>query len=58
MELRVVTSISHLCMKFPTDEGVGLVRGEQKVARTCYNASLKGLLGETILGEKAKVDGK
>jgi len=45
-------------MKFPTDEGVGIAHGEQKVARTCYNASLEGLPGEINLGEKAKVDGK
>lgn len=35
-ELKAVMSIPHLCMKFPTDEGVGVVRGEQKIARTCY----------------------
>ncbi|XP_062153622.1 uncharacterized protein LOC133861818 [Alnus glutinosa] len=39
-ELKAVTSIPHLCMKFPTDDGVGVVRGEQKVARKCYNISL------------------
>jgi hypothetical protein len=39
-ELKAVTSIPHLYMKFPTDDGVGVVRGEQKVARKCYNISL------------------
>jgi hypothetical protein len=39
-ELKAVTSIPHLCMKFPTDDGVGVVRGEQKAARKCYNISL------------------
>jgi hypothetical protein len=41
-ELKAVTSIPHLKMKFPTDEGVGEVRGEQKAARNCYNVSLGG----------------
>jgi hypothetical protein len=39
-ELKAVTSIPHLSMKFPTEEGVGVVRGEQKAARKCYNISL------------------
>jgi hypothetical protein len=28
-------------MKFPTEEGVGIVRGNQLVARRCYNISMK-----------------
>lgn len=32
-ELKAVTSTSHLCMKFPTEEGVRVVKGDQKVAR-------------------------
>jgi len=32
-ELKAVTSIPHLSMKFPTEDGVGVVRGEQKAAR-------------------------
>lgn len=39
-ELKAVTSIPHLSMKFPTEDGVGVVRGEQKAARKCYNISL------------------
>ncbi|XP_062171004.1 uncharacterized protein LOC133876775 [Alnus glutinosa] len=41
-ELKAVTSIPHLKMKFSTDDGVGAVRGEQKAARKCYNVSLGG----------------
>ncbi|PON33959.1 hypothetical protein PanWU01x14_348440 [Parasponia andersonii] len=40
-ELRAVTSIYHLTMKFPTQYGVGEVRGNQYDARICYNNSLK-----------------
>jgi hypothetical protein len=45
-------------MKFPTGEGVGVVRGDQKTARVCYNTSLKNLPNETLLGEKLKSDMK
>ncbi|PON71845.1 hypothetical protein PanWU01x14_070320, partial [Parasponia andersonii] len=40
-ELRAVTSIYHLAMKFPTQQGVGEVCGNQYDTRTCYNNSLK-----------------
>ena len=35
--------IAHWCLllKFPTDVGVGIVRGDQVVARACYIAELK-----------------
>jgi hypothetical protein len=34
-ELKAVTSTPDLCTKFPTDEGVGVVKGDQKAARLC-----------------------
>jgi hypothetical protein len=40
-ELGAITSTRHLCMKFPIDAGVGIVRGDQKSARVCYNTTLK-----------------
>lgn len=40
-ELGAIASSPHLCMKFPTDVGVRVVRGDQKSARVCYNATLK-----------------
>ena len=43
--LRAVTSTYHLLVKFPTEHGVGEVRGDQIVARECYLASL-GTEGE------------
>jgi ribonuclease HI len=40
-KLMAVTSTYHLKMKFPTSHGVGVVRGDQKEARQCYNLTLK-----------------
>jgi hypothetical protein len=40
-DLGAITSTTHLCMKFPTDSRVGVVRRDQKSARMCYNATLK-----------------
>ena len=31
----------HMVIKFPTANGVGMVRGNQRVARECYSASMK-----------------
>ena len=39
--LKVVTSIYHLTMKFPTAEEIGQVRGSQYDSREHYNKSLK-----------------
>ena len=41
VEFGAVTSIRHLCMKFPTDSGIGTVRGDQKDARQCYRVSTR-----------------
>jgi hypothetical protein len=38
--LRAVTSTYHLLLKFPTEHGIGEVRGDQVAARECYFASL------------------
>jgi len=57
-DLKAVTSTPHLSMKFPTEKGVGMVKGDQKEARRCYNLSLKSTPREYNLGEKTKEDGK
>jgi hypothetical protein len=57
-DLKAVTSTPHLSMKFPTEEGVGVVKGDQKEARRCFNLSLKSTLRQYKLGEKTKEDGK
>ncbi|GKV25426.1 hypothetical protein SLEP1_g34867 [Rubroshorea leprosula] len=40
-ELRAVVSQPHLCMKFPTPQGVGVLKGNQKMARACYQDTFK-----------------
>lgn len=50
-ELKAITSIPHLCMKFLTEDGVGVVWGEQRIARECYNTSLKTFPERAFLGK-------
>ena len=38
--LRTVVSTYHLKLKFPTDQGVGQVKGDHALARHCYNIAL------------------
>ena len=38
---KAITSTYHLMIKFPTEYGVGEVRGNQVVARECYIAMLE-----------------
>ncbi|XP_016192124.1 uncharacterized protein LOC107633005 [Arachis ipaensis] len=38
--LGAVVSTPHLCIKFPTKDGIATIRGDQKLARKCYNESL------------------
>ena len=40
-ELRAITSIHHLLMKFPTRQGVGEVKGDQQESRQCYHQAVK-----------------
>ena len=39
--IRVVPSAYHMVIKFTTVNGVGMVRGNQRIARECYSASMK-----------------
>ena len=39
--IRAIPSAYHLVIKFPTIHGVGMVRGDQRVAKECYTASMK-----------------
>ena len=39
--LKAIPSAYHMMIKFPTTSGVGMVRGDQRVARECYSASVK-----------------
>ncbi|GKU90472.1 hypothetical protein SLEP1_g4462 [Rubroshorea leprosula] len=40
-ELKVVISQPHLCMKFSTPQGVGVLKGNQKMARAYYQDTFK-----------------
>ena len=39
--LKVVSSAYHMVITFSTENGVGVVQGDQRVARECYSASIK-----------------
>ena len=39
--IRAIPSTYHMVIKFPTANGVGMVRGDQHVAKECYSASMK-----------------
>ena len=39
--IKAIPSAYHMVIKFPTIHGVGMVRGDQRVARECYTASMK-----------------
>ncbi|KAM1243449.1 hypothetical protein ACFX2G_035700 [Malus domestica] len=40
-DLKAIVSIHMLLMKFPTSYGNGYIRGNQLIARSCYNTSVK-----------------
>ena len=39
--IKAIPSAYHMMIKFPTTSGVGMVRGDQRVARECYSTSVK-----------------
>ena len=39
--IKAIPFAYHMMIKFPTTGGVGMVRGDQRVARECYSASMK-----------------
>ena len=39
--IRAIPSAYHMVVKFPTENGVGMVQGDQRIARECYLASMK-----------------
>ncbi|XP_074352724.1 uncharacterized protein LOC141691871 [Apium graveolens] len=41
-EMRVITSIHHLTIKFPTPNGVGSIKGSQYDSRECYRQDMRG----------------
>ena len=50
--IKAIPSAYHMMIKFPTTSGVGMVRGDQCVARECYSTSVKQKAVDNInLGE-------
>ncbi|XP_074350574.1 uncharacterized protein LOC141689939 [Apium graveolens] len=41
-EMRVITSIYHLTIKFPMPNGVGSIKGSQYDSRECYRQAMRG----------------
>ena len=39
--IRAIPSTYHMVIKFPMENGMGMVRGNQRVARECYSALMK-----------------
>ena len=39
--IRAIPFAYHMVIKFPTTNGVGIVRGDQRIARECYSAFMK-----------------
>ena len=39
--IRAIPSAYHMVIKFPTANGVGMVREDQRIASECYSASMK-----------------
>ena len=44
--IKAIPSAYHMMIKFPTTSGVGMVQGDQRVARECYSASMKQKNGQ------------
>ena len=50
--IKAILSVYHMMIKFPTVSGVGMVRGDQRVARECYSASMKQKAVDNIYMDK------
>ncbi|XP_074362906.1 uncharacterized protein LOC141703225 [Apium graveolens] len=55
-EMRVITSIHHLTIKFPTPNGVGSIRGSQYDSRECYRQAMKGFRKDSHADDTLDVD--
>ncbi|KAK3018757.1 hypothetical protein RJ639_004243 [Escallonia herrerae] len=56
--LQAVVSTYHLKMKFPTDHGIGEVKGDQTTARQCYVTSCRSKNKEALIIEDLREDTK
>ena len=55
--IKAIPSAYHMMIKFPTARGVGMVRGDQRVARECYSASMKKKTVDNIYLDKLDMRG-
>ena len=39
--VRAIPSVYHMVIEFSTTNGVGMVRGNQRIAKECYSTSMK-----------------
>ncbi|XP_022888952.1 uncharacterized protein LOC111404368 [Olea europaea var. sylvestris] len=46
--IRAIVSTFHLAMKFPTPNGIGIVRSNQTVARQCYVTSVRKIKNDVM----------
>ncbi|VFQ77657.1 unnamed protein product [Cuscuta campestris] len=53
-DMECVISPYYLCMKFPTPSGIGVARGDQKLARSCYVRITKKLPRDETLVVQAQ----
>ncbi|KAK3041143.1 hypothetical protein RJ639_027595 [Escallonia herrerae] len=56
--LQTVVSTYHLKMKFPTEHGIGEVKGDQTTARQCYGTSCRSKNKEALIIEDLREDTK
>ncbi|KAK3022349.1 hypothetical protein RJ639_047054 [Escallonia herrerae] len=57
-QLQAVVSTYHLKMKFPTEHGIGEVKGDQTTARQCYVTSCRSKNKEALIIEDLQEDTK
>ena len=50
--IKAIPSAYHMMIKFPTTGGVGMVRGDQRMARECYLASMKQKAVDNVYMDK------
>ena len=54
--IKTIPSAYHMMIKFPTTSGVGMVRGDQCVAKECYSASMKQKAVDNIYLDELDMD--
>ncbi|XP_074356312.1 uncharacterized protein LOC141696013 [Apium graveolens] len=55
-EMRVITSIHHLTIKFPTPNGVESIKGSQYDSQECYRQAMRGFRKDSHAKDTSDVD--